>query len=59
MNRPEMDWRDIRVQHNRVMRELDSFAWAPRAYDGFRAFQWSCVTLVVCAFLFGMLVVGK
>jgi len=35
MNRPPLDWQDVAVQRERVMRDLSNLPWAPRPTSSF------------------------
>ena len=59
MNRPNVDWRDVSVQRERVMRDLGNIPWAPRDASPFISFRGAFVALALCCFLLGLLVVGK
>lgn len=58
MNRPPLDWQDVAVQRERVMRDLSNLPWAPREVGPFFTLRGAFVTLVLVCAVFGLFVVG-
>lgn len=58
MNRPPLDWQDVAVQRERVMRELSNLPWAPREVGPFVTLKGAFVTLLLVCSVLGLFVVG-
>ena len=54
MNRPPLDWQDVAVQRERVMRDLGNLPWAPREVSPFFSLRGAFVALVLCCAVFGL-----
>ena len=54
MNRPPLDWQDVAVQRERVMRDLSNLPWAPRDVGPFVTLRGAFVALVLCCTVFGL-----